>query len=165
MSQQPSLPAGYLLTTTYLVNSFQLNSSNKNNMHTLESVHILLQSQIIKKSWLKKFERVQSSTFFCAPSGIPILASQLAIANKQCEMWQEQFFNQSPEQHRQNSIYSFHIFQKMSFLFSFYAQFNIIVFFCDPRIRVMRRSCTVGVAVTFFRFSYLLIALGNLQSC
>ena len=122
MSQQPSLPAGYLLTTTYLVNSFQLNSSNKNNMHTLESVHILLQSQIIKKSWLKKFERVQSSTFFCAPSGIPILASQLAIANEQCEMWQEQFFNQSPEQHRQNSIYSFHISQKMSFLFSLYAQ-------------------------------------------
>ena len=165
MSQQPSLPAGYLLTTTYLVNSFQLNSSNKNNMHTLESVHILLQSQIIKKSWLKKFERVQSSTFFCAPSGIPILASQLAIANEQCEMWQEQYFQSVTR------IASSKLHLLISYLledeFSFFSlcSINIIVFFCDPRIGVMRCSCTVGVAVTFFRFSYLLIALGNLQSC
>ena len=126
MSQQPSQLARYLLTTTYLANSLQLNSSNKNNTHTLESVHILFQSQIIKKSWLKKFERVQSSTFICMLSGISILAryiaSQLAIANKQYEMWQEQFFNQSPEQHHQNSIYSFHISQNMSFPFSLYAE-------------------------------------------
>ena len=41
MSQQPSYLAGYLLTTTYLANSLQLNSNNKNNTHTLaESVHI-----------------------------------------------------------------------------------------------------------------------------
>ena len=29
----------------------------------------------------------------------------------------------------------------------------------------LRRSWTVAVAVTFFRYNYLLIALGNLQSC
>ena len=99
-------------------------------MHTMESVHILFYSQIIKKSWLKKFESVKFNVNLCAIRNFN--TSQLA---KQCEMWQEKFFNQSPEQHRQNPMYSFHISQTMSFLFSLYAELTII-FFCNPRIRV-----------------------------
>ena len=133
MSQQPSQLA---ICWQQPISEIVCNSSNKNNTHTHWKAHIYFQSQIIKKSWLKKFERVQSSTFICTSSRMSILTSYLT--NKQCEMWQEQFFNQSPEEHHQNSIYLFHISQKMSFLFSLYAEVisDIIIFFCNPRIRV-----------------------------
>ena len=40
------------------------NSSNKNNSHTLESLHLVLESNYKFVPWLKKFEKVYSSSFF-----------------------------------------------------------------------------------------------------
>ena len=45
------------------------------NAHIGKRAYISSQSQIIKKSWLKTFDRVQSSKFNCASSGISILAN------------------------------------------------------------------------------------------
>ena len=68
MSQSSQLA---MLTTSYLANS---NSSvvefatavyliKITHTHIVESVHMLFQSQITKKGWLKKFEREQRLTF------------------------------------------------------------------------------------------------------
>ena len=49
------------------------NSGNKNSTHTLESFLIFLESNYKLVPWLKKFQKVYSSSFICASSGISIL--------------------------------------------------------------------------------------------
>ena len=42
----------------------------KNNTRTLQSLDILVESNYKMVLWLKKFEKVYSSSFICASSGI-----------------------------------------------------------------------------------------------
>ena len=49
------------------------NNSTKTSTHTLESLHVFLESTYELVSCLKKFEKVYSSSFVCGSSGIPIL--------------------------------------------------------------------------------------------
>ena len=49
------------------------NNSTKTTTHTLESLHLFLESNYKLVSWLKKFEKVYSSSVVCESSGIPIL--------------------------------------------------------------------------------------------
>ena len=62
------------------------NSINKNNTHTLESLYIFVESNYKLVSWLKKFEKVQSSSFISVSSGI-----------SKVQRGREQYFNQSLE--------------------------------------------------------------------
>ena len=130
MSQQPSIW------------QIMCNSSNKNNTHTLESLHIFLEPNYKLVPWLKKFEKVQLQFI------IHLCVVRNFNSNKvQCGS--EQYFNQSSEQHSQNSIYSFHISQNMSFLFSLHVELKQS-FSSSARVQesvLKGGSCTV--AVTF----------------
>ena len=128
--QQPSQLATYLpVYNLFLANSKQVYYISTNLLATavikITSRHwkvcIYFQSQMIEKSQLKKFERVQVefNIYLCVIRNFIIANSnqlpQLPISYKRVKYGSTRFFNQSPEQHRQNSIYTFHISQKMSF--------------------------------------------------
>ena len=98
------------------------NSSNKTHTHTHTHTHVGKLSYISMESfhiflelWLIKFEKVQLQF-------IIYLCVIRNFNNNKVQRGSEQYFNQSPAQHRQNSIYSLHISQKMSFLFFLYGE-------------------------------------------
>ena len=58
------------VSTTYLTNS------TKRNTHASASLHIFLESNYKLVPWLKKFEKVFSSSFVCGSSAISVLKVQ-----------------------------------------------------------------------------------------
>ena len=61
--------------------------------HTLESLHIFLESNYKEEKLAEKVrESIEFNIYLCV-TGISIVY----ILHKQCDMWQEKFFIQSPE--------------------------------------------------------------------
>ena len=106
------------------------NSSNKSNTHThtLESLHIFLEANYKLVPWLKKFEKVCSSSFICI------------IRNFKSAMWQRTVFQSVtrialPELHLLISY-----LLEGEFSFSSVYLINIIIFICTPRISAEAHS-------------------------
>ena len=96
------------------------NNSTKTTTHTLESLHLFLESNYKLVSWLKKFEKVYSSSVVCESSGIPILIT----CNVAMNIFQSDIRIALPKLHLLIFFFSFFSFSLL--IYSFF----IFLFLC-----------------------------------